>query len=81
MKVIEKRVASRMPREGFSFYFGLPTVARLQDGTLALAASGFRHGHMRPWGKSVLFESADEGVFQMSVDPLADAAAERKNKP
>ncbi len=62
MKMIEKRVAVRMPREGFLFYFGWPTVARLQDGTLALAASGFRHAHMCPWGKSVLFESADEGA-------------------
>jgi len=42
-------------------YFGWPTVARLTDGTLVAAASGFRNGHVCPFGKSVLFRSNDDG--------------------
>ncbi len=42
-------------------YFGWPTVAKLTDGTLAVAASGFRSGHICPFGKSVLWLSGDEG--------------------
>ena len=49
------------PKSFYFRYFGWPTVARLADGTLALAASGFRHAHLCPWGKSVVWESCDEG--------------------
>ena len=42
-------------------YFGWPTVAKLPDGTLAVAASGFRSSHICPFGKTVLWMSSDEG--------------------
>ena len=42
-------------------YFGWPTVARLRDGRLAAGASGFRLGHVCPFGKSVISFSEDEG--------------------
>ena len=42
-------------------YFGWPTVAKLPDGTLAAAASGFRSSHICPFGRTVLWTSADEG--------------------
>ena len=60
--LIEEKNAISLPKEFYFRYFGWPTASRLADGTIALAASGFRHAHMCPWGKSVLFESADEGA-------------------
>lgn len=42
-------------------YFGWPTVARLKDGTIAAVCSGFRIGHVCPFGKVVMVKSADEG--------------------
>ena len=42
-------------------YFGWPSVARLQDGTLAMAVSGFRMMHVCPFGKGVICYSRDEG--------------------
>ena len=59
--VLERQTIVSYPKSFYFRYFGWPTVARLEDGTLALAASGFRHAHMCPWGKSVVWESHDEG--------------------
>lgn len=42
-------------------YFGWPTVARLEDGTLIVASSGLRSSHVCPWGKTVLNVSHDDG--------------------
>ena len=42
-------------------YFGWPTLARLRDGRLAVAASGFRIDHVCPFGKAVLAFSDNEG--------------------
>jgi len=53
-------VVCSMPGERFG-YFGWPSVARLDDGTLIAAASGLRTQHVCPWGRTVLFASGDEG--------------------
>lgn len=42
-------------------YFGWPSVTRLPDGTLAMAASGFRLKHICPFGKAIICYSRDEG--------------------
>ena len=42
-------------------YFGWPSVARLADGSLLAAASGFRLGHNCPFGRTVIWTSQDEG--------------------
>ena len=42
-------------------YYGWPSVARLPDGALAMAASGHRIGHVCPFGKAVVCYSRDEG--------------------
>ena len=42
-------------------YFGWPTVARMEDGTLVVASSGLRVGHVCPFGKTVLNTSQDNG--------------------
>ena len=50
----------RIPGERFG-YFGWPTVARLDNGTLAVASSGLRAEHVCPFGKTVLNVSTDDG--------------------
>lgn len=42
-------------------YIAWPSAARLPDGNLAIAASGFRLDHICPFGKGLLFVSCDEG--------------------
>lgn len=42
-------------------YFGWPTAIKLQNGRLAVGASGFRLGHLDPFGKAVLSFSDNEG--------------------
>lgn len=48
-------------RFGSFGYFAWPTAKRLQDGRIAVAASGFRVVHVCPFGKAVMCVSADEG--------------------
>ena len=42
-------------------YFGWPSVCRVGEHELLAAASGFRTGHIDPFGKSVCFSSTDDG--------------------
>jgi hypothetical protein len=56
----EHGVVCSMPTE-FLGYFGWPSVARLDDGTLVAVASGLRSEHVCPFGRTVLCTSADEG--------------------
>jgi len=53
-------IICRLPGERFG-YFGWPTVARLDDGTLMVASSGLRAEHVCPFGKTVLNVSRDDG--------------------
>lgn len=50
----------RMPHDR-NGYFGWPSIARMDDGTLIAGASGFRHKHICPWGAATLFFSHDNG--------------------
>ncbi len=56
----EHGVVCRLEGERFG-YFGWPTVARMEDGTLVVAASGMRTRHVDPFGRTVLCTSRDEG--------------------
>jgi len=53
-------------------YFGWPSVIRLPDGTLAMAASGFRVDHVCPFGKVVICYSKDEGKTWTSPSIVID---------
>lgn len=53
-------IICRLPEERLG-YFGWPSVARLDDGTLVVASSGLRSEHICPWGKTVLNVSHDDG--------------------
>lgn len=53
-------------------YFAWPTVARLQDGRIAVGASGFRIEHVCPFGKAVISYSSDEGKTYTLPAPVID---------
>lgn len=56
----EHGIICRLPEETFG-YFGWPSIARMDDGTLVAASSGLRARHVCPWGKTVLNFSSDDG--------------------
>ena len=53
-------------------YFGWPTAVRLQNGKIAVVASGFRLGHVCPFGKTVISYSEDEGETFTYPAPVID---------
>ncbi|MBQ0010574.1 MAG: exo-alpha-sialidase [Ruminococcus sp.] len=72
MKIHEKpRTICDNPNSVFS-YFAWPTVARLPDGSLAMACSGFRMRHVCPFGKAVICYSRDDGETWTRPAPVID---------
>ena len=67
----EPRVILSNPT-GIHNYFGWPSVARLQDGSLAAVASGFRLMHVCPFGKAVMIRSFDEGKTWTKPETVID---------
>lgn len=53
-------------------YFGWPSVARLPGGEIAVACSGYRCGHVCPFGKAVMALSFDEGESYTGAWPVID---------
>lgn len=53
-------------------YFAWPTVALLQDGKIAVGASGFRVEHVCPFGKAVISYSCDGGETYTLPAPVID---------
>jgi hypothetical protein len=74
MKIIikesEKTICNN--KNGLHKYFGWPSVARLQDGSLAMVASGFRLAHVCPFGKVILCRSYDEGKTWSAPEVIMD---------
>ena len=56
----EHGIVCRLPGDRFG-YFGWPSIARMDDGTLVVASSGLRTEHVCPFGKTVLNFSQDDG--------------------
>lgn len=59
-------------KNGIHNYFAWPSVTRLSDGTLAAVCSGYRIGHLCPFGKTVIFYSKDEGKSWTAPTPVID---------
>ena len=59
-------------KNGLHKYFGWPSVAKLQDGSLAMVASGFRLTHICPFGKVILSRSYDEGKTWTAPEIVMD---------
>jgi len=53
-------------------YFAWPTATRLQNGKIAVVASGFRRRHVCPFGKTVISYSSDEGETYTLPAPVID---------
>lgn len=53
-------------------YFAWPTVSLLQDGKIAVGASGFRLEHICPFGKAVISYSFDGGETYTLPAPVID---------
>lgn len=60
-------------------YFGWPTVAKLQDGTIAVVASGFRLRHVCPFGKTVISYSRDNGETYTLPAPVIDTVLDDRD--
>ena len=60
-------------------YFGWPSVARLQNGKIAVAASGFRRRHVCPFGKAVISYSEDEGKTYTAPAPVIDTVLDDRD--
>ncbi len=62
--------------DGAHPYFAWPTVVKLQNGGVAVGASGFRVEHICPFGKAVIAFSEDEGknytAPQIVIDTVLD---------
>ncbi|MBN1247236.1 MAG: exo-alpha-sialidase [Anaerolineae bacterium] len=79
----EHGVVCTLPGEFFG-YFGWPSVARLTTavdttaaadiaaGDLVVVASGFRHTHVDPFGRTVLLRSRDEGATWTAPQVIND---------
>ena len=60
-------------------YFGWPTAARLQNGTIAVVASGLRLRHICPFGKTVISYSNDEGQTYTLPAPVIDTVLDDRD--
>ncbi|MBQ8552489.1 MAG: exo-alpha-sialidase [Clostridia bacterium] len=60
-------------------YFGWPTATRLQNGKIAVVASGFRLNHVCPFGKTVISYSEDEGKTYTMPAPVIDTALDDRD--
>ena len=72
VKIIEEAKVICSNRNSIHNYFAWPTVTKLQDGTLAMVASGFRMRHICPFGKGIICYSRDEGTTWSRPEILID---------
>ena len=60
-------------------YFGWPSIARLQNGKIAVVASGFRRRHVCPFGKAVISYSEDGGKTYTAPAPVIDTVLDDRD--
>jgi len=60
-------------------YFGWPSAVRLQNGKIAVAASGYRLSHICPFGKAVVSFSEDEGRTYTAPMPVIDTVLDDRD--
>lgn len=72
-KIIMSNPDTRRP------YFGWPTAVKLQNGTIAVGASGYRIEHICPFGKCVLAFSNDNGENYSEPVPIIDTVLDDRD--
>lgn len=60
-------------------YFAWPSIIRLQNGKIAVAASGFRLHHVCPFGKAVIAFSEDNGETYTAPIPVIDTVLDDRD--
>lgn len=60
-------------------YFAWPSIARLKDGRIAVASSGFRLEHVCPFGKACLSFSSDNGKTYTMPTPVIDTVLDDRD--
>ena len=80
VEVLERARTILSNPDGVNQYFGWPSIARLQDGSLAVTCSGFRRGHICPFGQAVMMLGDKDGrsysnAFTVIGTPLDDRDA------
>ena len=60
-------------------YFGWPTAIRLQNGKIAVVASGNRMSHICPFGKTVISYSENEAESYTSPAPVIDTTLDDRD--
>lgn len=60
-------------------YFGWPTVEKLQNGKIAVVASGFRLRHVCPFGKTVIAYSENDGESYTLPAPVIDTVLDDRD--
>lgn len=60
-------------------YFAWPTATRLQNGKIAVVASGFRLEHVCPFGKTVISYSEDDGETYTLPAPVIDTVLDDRD--
>ena len=70
-KIGEPKIIISNP-DSYHNYFAWPTVSRLQNGKIAVVASGFRLAHVCPFGKAVISYSENEGESSTVPAPIID---------
>ncbi len=81
MKIVrigEKKIIMSAP-DLRNNYFAWPSAKRLQDGRIAVGASGFRLRHICPFGKAVMMTSADEGESYSLPVPVIDTCLDDRD--
>jgi len=81
MKIIIKETLKTIcsNENGLHRYFGWPSVAKLQNGSLAMVASGFRLTHICPFGKVILCRSYDEGKTWGAPEIIMDTCLDDRD--
>lgn len=65
--------------EGHHSYFGWPTIVKLQNGTIAVGASGYRIEHICPFGKGVISYSNDGGQHYSTPEAIIDTVLDDRD--
>ena len=78
IKIGEEKVIMSNPESKHN-YFGWPSAVRLQNGKIAVVASGFRLRHVCPFGKTVISYSDDDGETYTMPAPVIDTVLDDRD--
>jgi len=76
--IYEPQIIMNNPKSLHNF-FAWPTVSRLQNGKIAVVASGYRLAHVCPFGKTVISYSEDEGKSYTRPAPVIDTVLDDRD--